>query len=225
MKRPHVSILERLNSMQLAVSNTFGDPRIKELVGSFGYTDEKLNEGKDLYTNALMTSNIQTASGGTQKDSTAKVIRAEKTAHAAYQDLAKVARAIFKNDKPKLKMLGLEGKMPTRIGEFLGTAYTLFNNAASVEELKKEFSKYGYNEKKLAAEKLALERQVQDQQFKNIEMYKAAMEVLGRYEKFGLGDAILAREPFTAAQRVKFQSLVQDFADQLTDARISPEKK
>ena len=30
---------------------------------------------------------------------------------------------------------------------------------------------------------------------------------------------------FTATQRVKFQSLVQDFADQLTDARISPEKK
>jgi hypothetical protein len=50
-------------------------------------------------------------------------------------------------------------------------------------------------------------------------MYQAGMEILDRYEKFGLGDAILAREPFTAAQRVKFQNLVQDFSDKLTDAR------
>ncbi len=153
MKRPMKSILERLNSMQLAVSNTFGDPRIKELVGSFGYTDEKLNEGKDLYTNALMTSNIQTASGGSQRDYTAKVIQAEKTARAAYQDLSKVARAIFKNDKAKLKMLGIAGKMPTRIGEFLGMAYTLFNNAEQVEDVKKELTKYGYTDKKITVEK------------------------------------------------------------------------
>jgi hypothetical protein len=50
-------------------------------------------------------------------------------------------------------------------------------------------------------------------------MYQAGMEILDRYEKFGLGDAILAREPFTATQRVKFQNLVQDLSDKLTDAR------
>ena len=147
------SISERLNAMQIAVSNTFGDPVIKDLVASFGYDEERLNEGKTLYTTALMSANIQTASGGTQKDSTARVLKAEKTARAAYQDLAKVARAIFKNDKAKLKMLGLEGKMPTRIGEFLGAAYTLFDNAMNVDDVKNELAKYGYNDKKLAAEK------------------------------------------------------------------------
>jgi hypothetical protein len=153
MKKPKKTISERLNAMQIAISNTFGDPVIKELVASFGYDDNRLNEGKELYTTALMSMNIQTASGGTQKDSTAKVLKAEKIARNAYQDLAKVARAIFKNDKAKLKMLGLEGKMPSRIGEFLGTAYTLFNNAEQVEEVKKELSKYGYTDKKIAAEK------------------------------------------------------------------------
>ena len=153
MKRPMTSISERLNKMQLAVSNTLGDPVIKDLVAAFGYGEDKLNEGKELYVNALMSSNIQTAFAGTQKDNTGKVLKAEKTARNAYQDLAKVARAIFKNDKAKLKMLGLEGKMPSRIGEFLGTAYTLFNNAEQVEEVKKELAKYGYTDKKVAAEK------------------------------------------------------------------------
>jgi hypothetical protein len=56
-------------------------------------------------------------------------------------------------------------------------------------------------------------------------MHKVGMEILDRYEKFGLGDAILAREPFTAAQRVKFQTLTQDFANDLTDARIPVDQR
>ncbi len=71
---------------------------------------------------------------------------------------------------------------------------------------------------------IKLERQVANQQVKNLEMYKAAMDTLSRYEKFGLGDAILAREPFIGTTRVKFENLIQDQADKLTDARIQTEK-
>ena len=75
---------------------------------------------------------------------------------------------------------------------------------------------------KLEAKSLKLERQVASQQVKNLEMYKAGMDTLNRYEKFGLGDALLAREPFVGTTKVKFQNLVQDQADKLTDARIKP---
>lgn len=70
------------------------------------------------------------------------------------------------------------------------------------------------------ANAIKLERQVEDQQLRNIQMHKIGMGILDRYEKFGLGDAILAREPFTAVQRVKFQNLIQDFSEELSDARI-----
>jgi chromosome segregation ATPase len=70
------------------------------------------------------------------------------------------------------------------------------------------------------ANAIKLERQVEDQKFRNIQMHKIGMGILDRYEKFGLGDAILAREPFTAVQRVKFQNLIQDFSEELNDARI-----
>ena len=70
------------------------------------------------------------------------------------------------------------------------------------------------------AKAIKLERQVEDQKFRNIQMHKIGMGILDRYEKFGLGDAILAREPFTAVQRVKFQNLIQDFSEELNDARI-----
>jgi len=102
---------------------------------------------------------------------------------------------------------------------------TLAKWKQSYEQVGKLAVKREMQRRELEAKRLELERKVQDQQFKNIEMYKAAMSTLERYEKFGLGDAILAREPFTAAQRVKFQNLVQDFADQLTDARIPADPK
>lgn len=92
----------------------------------------------------------------------------------------------------------------------------------SYGEVAKLASKREGQRAQLDAKRIELERKLEAEQAKNIEMYQAGMEILDRYKKFGLGDAILAREPFTAAQRVKFQNLVQDLSDKLTDARIQP---
>lgn len=75
---------------------------------------------------------------------------------------------------------------------------------------------------KLEAQKIKLDRQVQEQEVINLKMFKLSMEVLDRYERFGLGDALLAREPFVGNTRVKFQTLIQDYQDKLTDSRIKP---
>jgi hypothetical protein len=75
---------------------------------------------------------------------------------------------------------------------------------------------------KLAAKAILLERRVADQQVKNAELFRLGSEILTRYEKFGLGTALSAREPFTGITRVKLQSLVQDYSDKLTDQKIRP---
>jgi len=69
-----------------------------------------------------------------------------------------------------------------------------------------------------AAQKvIELERTVADRERRNIELYKTAEEVLGRYARFGFGDALAAREPFTGLTRTKLESLVQDYKDRLLD--------
>ena len=79
---------------------------------------------------------------------------------------------------------------------------------------------------KLAAQAIELQRTVADQRTKNAKMYEAGMEVLSRYEKFGLGTALTAREPFVGITRVKFENLIQDYGDKLADQRIKvPESK
>lgn len=75
---------------------------------------------------------------------------------------------------------------------------------------------------KLETQNVLLNRRVVDQQSKNEGMFKIANEILQRYEKFGLGDALSAREPFTGITRVKLQSLFEEYRDKLVDQKIKP---
>jgi chromosome segregation ATPase len=77
---------------------------------------------------------------------------------------------------------------------------------------------------KLADEVIVLKRKVEDRETKNTELYRIGREVLRRYERFGLGDALAAREPFTGITKVKLENLVQDYQDKLTDAKVKPEQ-
>jgi DNA repair exonuclease SbcCD ATPase subunit len=74
-----------------------------------------------------------------------------------------------------------------------------------------------------AGEVIVLKRKVADQQTRNLAMFKVGKEVLARYEGFGLGTAIAAREPFTGTMKVKLENLVQDYSDKLDAERLKPD--
>ena len=75
----------------------------------------------------------------------------------------------------------------------------------------------------LASKIILLDRRIAEQQVKNAEMYRLGNEVLDRYAQFGLGTAISAREPFVGITKVKFQTLLQDYQNKLTDQTIKPD--
>lgn len=100
--------------------------------------------------------------------------------------------------------------------ESLGKWKEGFNKARDVANAKED-------ERAVAAGKvIVLERQVAEHERKNREMYKAGMEILERYKGFGLGTALLAKEPFVGAMRVKFQNYAQDYGDKLGTQQIKP---
>jgi hypothetical protein len=72
----------------------------------------------------------------------------------------------------------------------------------------------------LTSQVVVLNRELEDRTAKNIELFKIGSEILTRYEKFGLGTALTAREPFVGTTRVKIQGLVQDYQDKLVDQKI-----
>jgi septal ring factor EnvC (AmiA/AmiB activator) len=77
---------------------------------------------------------------------------------------------------------------------------------------------------KLAGELILLQRRVDDREIKNIALFKVGNEILNRYENFGLGDALAAKEPFVGSTRVKMEKLVQDYKDKLLDQKIKPDE-
>ena len=75
---------------------------------------------------------------------------------------------------------------------------------------------------KFESQSIALQRRVEDDENKNLALYQLGKEVLNRYEKFGLGTAITAREPFVGTTKVKLENLVQDYSDKLMDQTVKP---
>lgn len=71
--------------------------------------------------------------------------------------------------------------------------------------------------KQYALQAALLQRTVDDREVKNLALYKLANEILTRYEKFGLGEAIAAKEPFVGLSRVKLETLVQDYKNKILD--------
>ena len=69
----------------------------------------------------------------------------------------------------------------------------------------------------LAGDVITLQRLVADRETKNLELFKTGNDILTRYERFGLGDALAAKEPFVGVTRVKLEELVQDYRDKLLD--------
>jgi len=75
---------------------------------------------------------------------------------------------------------------------------------------------------KLAQEGIELRRVVADRETKNLALFRLGNEILVRYENFGLGSALAAREPFVGTARVKLQNLVQGYQDKLQSQRARP---
>ncbi|MGC3989374.1 MAG: hypothetical protein QM796_06785 [Chthoniobacteraceae bacterium] len=74
----------------------------------------------------------------------------------------------------------------------------------------------------LAAQNIVLQRRVDDLENKNMELFKTGNEILTRYKNFGLGTALLAREPFVGVTKVKLENLVQGYNDQLLNQKDKP---
>ena len=76
---------------------------------------------------------------------------------------------------------------------------------------------------KLADENLILKAKIRDHKMSNLALFKLGNEILTRYEKFSVGEALAAREPFTGVTRARLETYVQDSRDKLQDQRLKSE--
>jgi chromosome segregation ATPase len=77
----------------------------------------------------------------------------------------------------------------------------------------------------LASEAIVLKRTIADRETKNIALFNTSIEILDRFEKYALGKALQAREPFIGTSRVKVENLVQGYKDKVIENRIAAPAK
>lgn len=70
------------------------------------------------------------------------------------------------------------------------------------------------------SKRIALQRRVDEALRVNQELQHIGKEILSRYEKFSLGEAVTAREKFIGITRTKIENLVQDYQDKLEDHKL-----
>jgi hypothetical protein len=101
-----------------------------------------------------------------------------------------------------------------KLNEVLAEWKAAYGQAAQLAALKES------ERARLAIVAVMLHRQVDDLEAKNLKLFATGTEILDRYEKFSLGEALGAKEPFTGITKVKLEELVQDYKDQLLDQRL-----
>ena len=158
----------------------------------------------------------QFAAEAASKELAAKLEAANKQIKSLTSDLA-----AEKSDAEK-KITDLErkavedGRQIAGLTDALGKWKEGFEKAKTIAETKEG------ERAEAAARSIELERKASAHEKKNREMYALGMEILERYKKFGLGTALLSREPFVGSMRVKFQNYIQDYGNKLEAQRIDP---
>ena len=147
MTNSTLSINDQLGAAKLTIDASLADPEIKELVGAYGYNDQKLAAGKQLYETAHAAVTAQGIAESAQLAASDALAAAQTQAVDAYQALAKVARATLAPSA--LPGLNLGGRMPQGTNAFCAAAGQLFDAAASLGSL----AEYGYDPAKLSAER------------------------------------------------------------------------
>lgn len=122
------------------------------------------------------------------------------------------------------KISDLEKKLQSRDASIAQYADALAKWKDGFEQAQKVANAKEAERVQATARAIELERKVAEHERKNREMYLLGTEILERYRNFGIGTALMAREPFVGSMKVKFQNYVQDYGVKLGTQRIGTEK-
>ncbi len=177
--------------------------------------DQRLREQIKVLTTQLRTAETERAALQVDKQTLDTKVKAlEKQAEEITKQMA------ADKDAAKVEAEKLRAEIAAKEGEISSTK-DLLVKADSFGKQSAELAKKTEAERaKLASENIQLKRTVADQRTRNARMHEIGTEILSRYEKFGLGTAITAREPFVGITRARLEALVEDYSGQLAGQRI-----
>ncbi len=141
-----------LLASRVMIENALQNVDIKQALAAYGYSEEKLNNGKALYNNAETLQNAQKKEYGEQVAATAELDTVWEEAEQQYMKTLKIARVAFKDNVKANKSTMLYGDRKRSLSGWLEQAKAFYANILKDTDLMTLISAYGYTQAKLEQE-------------------------------------------------------------------------
>jgi chromosome segregation ATPase len=146
----------------------------------------------------------------------AKVAAADREIAAAKAQTDAAKAQVRQIEKEHREAVDEFNKRLTERDETLEKWKTAYEEAATVARAKDA------ERAKFEGEAAAFKASTKSCQDKNTQLVNAGREILQRYHKLTLGDALVASEPLTGLGRVGTQNFLQDSTDKILDQKVTP---
>ncbi|WP_370086388.1 hypothetical protein [Ekhidna sp.] len=133
------------------LTNASSNTDIATALATFGYTTEKLDEGKALLDAARNLVDKQKQEYGEQFAATDAMNAAREVANGQYMMHLKIARIALKNDRGAEESLRLRGDRKDSFSGWLNQAKAFYANALASQSIIDAFGRFGITQEKLQA--------------------------------------------------------------------------
>lgn len=151
------TIDEFLARARVAIDNAQANAEIQGSLTAFGYTPEKMQEGRGLYDRAQAATQQQITEYGEQIGATAALNEAWQQAKKTYNPLAQVARVAFKKEPGIATQLAIAGARKRTLSGWLEQAKVFYDNALSNADIGSKLGEFGITQEKLQGGKAEVE--------------------------------------------------------------------
>ncbi|MGK7930985.1 MAG: hypothetical protein AB4041_06080 [Microcystaceae cyanobacterium] len=139
------------NRASVAINNALTTDKIQAYLKEYGYTPEKIKQGKTLYETALKAQQKQRQEYGEQMGATESFNQLWTQAKESYMRCLKIARIAFKKDVAITTSLGLNGTRKQSFSGWLSQANQFFENALTNPQVLAGLAEYNITKAKLQA--------------------------------------------------------------------------
>ena len=135
-----------------ATTNASTHAEVGALLLLYGYTPERIDEGKTLCTNATALYQQQIKERGDQTQASSDLNKAIDIANDPYIDQLKIARIVFRNEPGMWTKLELSGKRKCTQSGWINQAKIFYTNLLADEAALSKMAVYGSSVEKLESE-------------------------------------------------------------------------
>ncbi len=135
----------------IAINNSLQNTELQPMLAEFGYTAERLTQGKTLLDNATILNVKQEKELGEKTGATTQRDSKREQAHKDYIRFVKIARIAFVNEPGTWQALGLMGDRKDSISGWLAQTNQFYTNILGNQNWIAKMANYGITVEKLTA--------------------------------------------------------------------------